>query len=166
MMSFGLVTDFVLVALLVATLFYVGRLLRRLGHLQKDRDTFQKLIQDFSTATAQADKSLADLRVAADGIGKELGSRIERGQSVVSELQRSSDDLKMLIARAESAADKLEVRLDATRQSAQAQAHAQNQGQNQGQAPTIGAQPHGESESRVAQDAQTQALLSALGRIR
>jgi len=153
MMSFGLITDFILVALLAATLFYVLKLLRRLGDLQKDRDSFQKLIQDFTASTAQADRALADLRIGADGVGRELGERITKAQSVVGELQRSSDDLKMLIARAENAADKLETHLGASRQAPQT--------------PPAAPKPRSESEAAtVPQDPQTQALLSALGRIR
>jgi hypothetical protein len=159
MMSFGLITDFILVALLVATLFYVLRLLRRLNELQKDRDSFQKLIQDFSTATGQADRSLAELRGAVDGIGKDLGKGIERGQGVVGELQRSCDDLKMLIARAENAADKLEVQLGSSRQSPASTTAAPS---SSGSAGGTRLEP----EPRPVQDAQTQALLSALGRIR
>jgi septal ring factor EnvC (AmiA/AmiB activator) len=150
MMSFGLITDFILVAMLAATLFYVLKLLRRLGDLHKDRESFQKLIQDFTAATAQADRALADLRIGADGVGRELGERIGKGQSVIGELQRSSDDLKMLIARAENAADKLETHLGATRSAAPAAPKPRTEGE-----PTGG-----------AQDPQTQALLSALGRIR
>lgn len=157
MMSLGLISDFILVALLAATLFYVLRLLRRLGELQKDRDSFQKLIQDFTTATTQADRSLADLRIGADGVGRELGERIERGQSVVGELQRSSDDLKMLIARAEQAADKLESQLSSSRQGNATAASAR---------PSSDAVARAETQRAAAQDPQTQALLSALGRIR
>ncbi|MDY0870528.1 DUF6468 domain-containing protein [Dongia rigui] len=149
MMSFGLITDFILVALLAATLFYVLKLLRRLGELQKDRDSFQKLIQDFTAATTQADRALADLRIGADGVGRELGERIGKGQGVIGELQRSSEDLKMLIARAEAASDKLETQLGASRQ-----------------APPPPPKVRSDGDSAVAQDPQTQALLSALGRIR
>lgn len=152
MMSFGLITDFILVALLAATLFYVLKLLRRLGDLQKDRDSFQKLIQDFTASTAQADRALADLRIGADGVGRELGERITKGQGVVGELQRSSDDLKMLIARAENASDKLETQLGVSRQTA-----------------PVAPKQRSESEPaapQTPQDPQTQALLSALGRIR
>lgn len=158
MMSLGLITDFILVALLAVTLFYVLRLLRRLGELQKDRDSFQKLIQDFTTATTQADRSLADLRIGADGVGRELGERIERGQSVVGELQRSSDDLKMLIARAEQAADKLESQLSSSRQG--------NAAATSTARPSADAAARAETQKAAAQDPQTQALLSALGRIR
>jgi chromosome segregation ATPase len=157
MMSLGLISDFILVALLAVTLFYVLRLLRRLGELQKDRDSFQKLIQDFTTATTQADRSLADLRIGADGVGRELGERIERGQSVVGELQRSSDDLKMLIARAEQAADKLESQLSSSRQGNATAASVR---------PSSDAAARAETQKAAAQDPQTQALLSALGRIR
>ena len=159
MMSLGLITDFVLVTLLMAALFYVLRLLRRLAEVKADRDSFQKLIQDFSVATTQADRSLAELRLGADGAGKELGSRIERAQSVVGELQRSSDDLKMLIARAENAADKLEAQLGAVRQPAPVAAPP-------AMPPATEPRPWVEAEPRVSPDARTQALLSALGRIR
>lgn len=163
MMSLGLITDFVLVTLLVATLVYVLRLLRRLSELKNDRDSFQKLIQDFSAATAQADRALANLRQGADGAGKELGTRIERAQGVVGELQRSSDDLRMLIARAENAADKLEAQLETSRQAGPAQAAARAVPAS---AATAESRPGVEIEPRAARDAQTQALLSALGRIR
>ncbi len=149
MMSFSLITDFVLVVLLVAALFYVLKLLRRLGDLQKDRDSFEKLIQDFTAATAQAERSLSNLGTGADGVGRELRERIGKGQGVVGELQRSSDDLKMLIARAEHAADKLELLLGAARPTQQPVANLRAEGELPG-----------------AQDPQTQALLSALGRIR
>lgn len=149
MMSFSLITDFILVVLLASALFYVLKLLRRLGDLQKDRDSFQKLIQDFTAATAQAERSLSDLGAGADGVGRDLGERIGKAQGVVGELQRSSDDLKMLIARAEHAADKLESLLDAARPTQQPVPN-----------------PRVEGELAVAQDPQTKALLSALGRIR
>ncbi len=76
---------------------------------------------------------------------------------MVGELQRSSDDLKMLIARAENAADKLEGAA--------------------GRFASAGVRPHSaghqcrDSRARKMSRAsrrmpQTQALLSALGRIR
>ncbi len=158
MMSLGFLIDFILVALLAATLFYVLRLLKRLGELQKDRDSFQKLIADFTSATANADRAMADLRIGADGVGRELGQRIERGQEVTGALQHSADDLKMLIARAEQAADKLESQLRMTRDGA---------GMAPGAAgPSQPGRPAGEGAAQPAIDPQTQALLSALGRIR
>ena len=155
MMPLGLIADIVLIALLVATLFYVLKLSRRLAELRQDRQSFEALVGEFAKATTEAQRSVAELRVGAESIGRELTQRIERGQSVVGELQRSADDLKMLINRADAAAGKLETAIGASRQSA---------------TPAVRPPEMGQAETPAydtpAQDPDMRALLSALGRIR
>ena len=143
MMPMGLIADIVLIALLVATLFYVLKLSRRLAELRQDRQSFEKLVGEFAKATT------------AESIGRELSQRIERGQSVVGELQRSADDIKMLINRADAASGKLEAVIGASRQQGAPAARAQEPGQ---------AEPP--AFDTPAQDPDMRALLSALGRIR
>lgn len=146
---YGLIIDFILVALLATSLFYLINLLGRLSDLRKDPDKLNNLIQDFTFATDQANKSLASIRTDSNVAGRELTERIEKGQYIISELQRSCDDLKMLIARAENAADKLEGQLTSSR-------HAQKK------------ELKSSSDVHLVspQDQQTQAFLSAIDHIR
>ncbi|WP_374372779.1 DUF6468 domain-containing protein [Dongia sp.] len=157
MMPFGFLADIVLIVLLVATLIYVLKLSRRLAELRQDRQSFEGLITTFAKATADAQRSVAELRQGAEGIGRDLSGRIERGQSVVGELQHSADDLKMLINRAETAAGKLEAAIGASRQMATQPTRPAEPSQRQPEPPAPEQNP---------QDPQTRALLSALGRIR
>lgn len=155
MIPLGLIADIVLIALLVATLFYVLKLSRRLAELRQDRQSFETLVGEFAKATTEAQRSVAELRVSAESIGRDLSQRIERGQSVVGELQRSADDLKMLINRADAAAGKLEAAIGASRQHSFPAARAPEP-----------SQPEQPGHDSPAQDPDMRALLSALGRIR
>lgn len=153
LLPWGFIADVVLIVLLVATLVYVGRLSRRLAELRQDRQSFEALIAEFAKATADAQKGVAELRLGAEGVARDLNQRIERGQSVVGELQHSADDLKMLINRAEAAAGKLEAAIGQSRQ----QVHQ----------PAPQPAPHTPAApENNPQDPQSRALLSALGRIR
>ena len=104
----GPIADVVLIALLAITLVYVYRLHRRLGQLRGERAAFEKLIADFSQSTQQATLGIAAMRQAAESAGKDLQDRIVHGQQVLAENRKASDDLKMLIGRAATAADQLE----------------------------------------------------------
>ncbi len=107
--------DVVLIVLLAITLIHVYRLHRRLGELRGDRAAFEKLIGDFSQSTQQATLGMAAMRQAAESAGKELQDRIAHGQQVMAENRKASDDLKMLIGRATTAADQLEAAIGRTR---------------------------------------------------
>lgn len=157
MTPFGIIADIVLIVLLMATLVYVLKLSRRLAELRQDRQAFEGLIAAFAKATAEAQQGVAELRQSAEGIGRELSARIERGQNVVGELQKSADDLKMLINRAEAASSKLEAAIGTSRQQTFQPARPVEPPHRQPEPP----QPEQE-----AQDPQARALLSALGRIR
>lgn len=156
MMSFGLIADVALIVLLGATLFYVVKLSRRLAQLREDRQSFEILVKEFASATTEASRGLAELRHGADGVARELAGRMERAQGVVGELQRSADDLKMLINRADIAANKLEQGIDQSRQ----------QRPDPARQAEAAAQPQIQEDGAQVPDAQTRALLSALGRIR
>jgi hypothetical protein len=157
MLPWGFIADAVLIVLLVATLVYVGKLSRRLAELRQDRQSFETLIAEFAKATADAQRGVAELRQGAEGIGRDLSTRIERGQSVVGELQHSADDLKMLINRAETAASKLEVAIGASRHINPTPGRAADVPPRQPESPAPEVNPL---------DPQTRALLASLGRIR
>jgi septal ring factor EnvC (AmiA/AmiB activator) len=157
LLPWGFIADAVLIVLLVATLVHVVRLSRRLAELRQDRQSFETLIAEFAKATAEAQRGVAELRLGAEGVGRELNAGIERGQSVVGELQHSADDLKMLINRAESAAGKLEAAIGISRQQNLQPARTPEKAAPETAAPAT---------DPIMQDPQTRALLSALGRIR
>lgn len=154
MIPIGLIADLVLIVLLLATFFHVVRLSRRLAELRRDREGFEKLVGEFSTATAEATRALGELRHHSDAAGRDLGGRIERAQAVSGELQHSTDDLRMLVARADTAADRLEKLVSASRIAAATPVATRSD------------VPTPEPRLRPGEDPQTQALLSALGRIR
>lgn len=165
MLPWSFIADAVLIVLLVATLVYVGRLSRRLAELRQDRQSFEALIAEFAKATAEAQRGVAELRQGAEGIGRDLTARVERGQNVVGELQHSADDLKMLINRAESAAGKLEAAIGASRQYNVQPARPSERAAPEAVPPQTERPPQ-PAEDSIMQDPQTRALLSALGRIR
>jgi hypothetical protein len=95
------ILEAVLVLLLAATLFHALRLERALGVLKRDRAVLEDLVASFNASTRQAEAGIDQLRVAADGAGRQMARQIE---TVV----RLKDDLVFLLERGESLADRLD----------------------------------------------------------
>ena len=91
----------VLVLLLAATLFHALRLERALGVLKRDRAVLEELVVSFNASTHQAEVGIEQLRVAADGTGRQMARQIE---TVV----RLKDDLVFLLERGEQLANRLD----------------------------------------------------------
>jgi hypothetical protein len=91
----------VLVVLLAATLFHALRLERALGVLKRDRAVLEDLVISFNTSTRQAEAGIEQLRIAADGAGRQMARQID---TVV----RLKDDLVFLLERGEHLADRLD----------------------------------------------------------
>src|SRR3954465_15330313 len=107
-MSIGLLADGLLIVLLGAALVSVYRLNRRLAELREGRAAFEKLTTDLATQTKAATEGLAAFRVDAETLGKQLDGGAERGRQVIAEVQRVSDDVRLLIGRADASATRLE----------------------------------------------------------
>jgi hypothetical protein len=95
------ILEAVLVLLLAATLFHALRLERALGVLKRDRAVLEDLVASFNASTRQAEAGIEQLRVAADGAGRQMARQID---TVV----RLKDDLVFLLERGETLADRLD----------------------------------------------------------
>jgi Domain of unknown function (DUF6468) len=159
---FSHAADLLLIVLLVAALIQVYRLARRLDEIRRGRADFERLLKEFGAATASAQSGLDRMRVGSETAMRDLGQRIERAQALTGALQRSNDDLKMLIARAESAADRLESSLGAAR-SMPADSDRKEKSAGWREGPREDLLSTLESNQL---DPEAEALFSALGRIR
>jgi hypothetical protein len=108
MTELGAIGNAVLIVLLAIALVSVWRLNRRIGELREGRAAFEKLTADLARQTEAASGSVAALRQAAETLGKPLESGAERGRQVIAEMQRASDDLRLLIGRADASSGRLE----------------------------------------------------------
>jgi hypothetical protein len=108
MTSIGLIADGLLIVLLGVALVSVHRLNRRMGELREGRTVFEKLTADLAKQTEAAAESVAALRRTAETVGKQLDTGTERGRQVIAEVQHASDDLRLLIGRADASSGRLE----------------------------------------------------------
>ena len=92
--------ELVLVALLIATLFHAVRLERALGRLRRDRAALETLMGGFYESAKQAEGGVERLRLAADGVGRQLVRQVDLGQTL-------KNDLETLLPAGERLADKL-----------------------------------------------------------
>jgi ABC-type transporter Mla subunit MlaD len=107
-MTIGLLADGLLIVLLGIALVSIYRLNRRMAELREGRAAFEKLTADLAVQTKAATDSLAAFRGNAEGLGKQLDGGAERGRQVIAEVQRVSDDLRLLIGRADASSTRLE----------------------------------------------------------
>src|SRR5215813_14821691 len=123
-MPWTLIADGVVAILLVATLIYVRRFSRQIEAIRASRGEFEKLIADLTKSTDQAASHLHQFKVTAEATGGDLQARVERTQGLTAQFGKLGEDLKLLIERAESAANRLEAVIARGRQSAAAHAPA------------------------------------------
>jgi hypothetical protein len=116
-MSIGLLADGLLIVLLGAALVSVYRLNKRMAELREGRAAFEKLTADLAAQTKVATESLAAFRANAEGLGPQLDGGAERGRLVIAEVQRVSDDLRLLIGRADASSTRLEEAVAGARRS-------------------------------------------------
>lgn len=86
------ILEFVLVGLLIATVFHAVRLERALGVLKRDRAALEALVSGFNAATGAAEKAVDRLREATEGAGRRLARQVEAAA-------RLKDDLLFLSER-------------------------------------------------------------------
>lgn len=137
MSGFALVLDVAVVALLALTLPMAWRLDRMLRALRADRAALEQGADGLGEAAREAEAVLARLRAATEEGDRQLAQRMKAAAL-------TQDDLRYLVERAESIADKLEAAVQAARPISSVQ----------GTQP--GAAPRSEAERE---------LLRALGRV-
>ena len=104
-MSLELALNGVLAVLLVAVIVYAALLNRRLGSWREGRAELARASSEFVKAAERAEAALAELRAASEASGRLLEDQTRKALSL-------RDDLEVLMARAEPAADRL---MDAVR---------------------------------------------------
>ncbi len=100
--------DTVLVLLLGFTLLHGARLQRALRTLRGERAALGDAVAGLETGTRQAESGVEQLRLAADGAGRQMARQIERATVI-------QDDLRFLVDRSERIADRLEAVVKTTR---------------------------------------------------
>ena len=98
MLSFA--GDAIVALLLIATIGYSILLNRRLGMVRNDREKFEVLVRNLSTASQRAEAAVTNLRVTADDLSRRLDKKVEEAKAL-------SDDLTYMIERGDTIADKL-----------------------------------------------------------
>ena len=113
----GLFADGLLIVLLGVTLVSVYRLNGRMVEMREGRAAFEKLTADLVKQTDAAAGALSELKRGAETLGKQLEARAETGRQVIAEVQHVSDDLRLLIGRADQASARLEQAIAEARRS-------------------------------------------------
>ena len=108
-MNFTLILDVVLIGLLAVTIGYAIALNRKLTQLRRNKGELQQLVATFTQATLKTEDSIGRVVTGTEA----LQERINKAQGL-------RDDLAFLIERANSAADRLEDGVRATRPKAPA----------------------------------------------
>ncbi len=100
-MTFSLVLDLVIVALLVPTIIFAVVLNNRLAVLRKNREELSRLVAAFNDATVRAESGIPRLRKTSEDSARALQEQVERARTL-------RDDLAFMIERAEGMAGRLE----------------------------------------------------------
>lgn len=100
------------ILLLAAAIPVAWRLQRALGHLRSERDALNAGADGLAEATRAAEAALARLRAGAEQAGRQVAEKVALGEPL-------REDLRYLIERAESLADRLENGVRAARPLAQ-----------------------------------------------
>lgn len=96
-MNWTIAADLLLAALLIATIAVAVRLERRITALRRDRTELEALAGEFRQATMQAHDGIRGLKLGT----AELDERVTQAHGIV-------DDLRFLIERGSTTADRLE----------------------------------------------------------
>ncbi len=87
-MSFGLVIETLVAALLMLTISYCYTLNRRLERLRADEQSLKGTIGELITATEMAERAVSELKRAAQENDATLGERVRAAQHLTAELDR------------------------------------------------------------------------------
>jgi hypothetical protein len=98
MLSFA--GDAIVALLLIATIGYSMVLNRRLSMVRNDREKFEVLVRNLSTASQRAEAAVTNLRVTADDLSRRLDKKVGEAKAL-------ADDLTYMIERGGGVADKL-----------------------------------------------------------
>ena len=113
--TLSIMMDSLLAALLIAALAYMWRVNRRLGQIRAGKAEFEKMISEFARSTGQASTTLEQLKSSASTAGRELAASTGHAAQLAVSQERMAEDLRMLISRGESLADRIETLITRSR---------------------------------------------------
>lgn len=99
-MTFALVLDLLMCALLGATLVYAVLLHRRLTAWRQDKGMLEETIKEFNDSAKRAEAAIAGLKKASEESGRPLADLLAKAETLRS-------DLAYLLEKADPAADRL-----------------------------------------------------------
>jgi hypothetical protein len=103
-MTFSLIMDAVISALLIATICFAIKLNGRLAALRRDSERLQGLIRDLQGASGAAEEAVAGLKLTAGDAGRTLQNTIDGARTLEA-------DLRFITERADETANRLEAGL-------------------------------------------------------
>lgn len=106
--STGMVLDLMLAGLLAAVIVYAVILNRKLAALRQGKEELRALITDFVTASESARAGMAEMRHAAENVGRDLDGMMDDAKAL-------REDLSFLIERGSAVADRMEGDVRASR---------------------------------------------------
>lgn len=104
----GLILDILLITMLGVMIYYVMRLHNRLEVIRSGRNDLESLLRDLVVSTANAERSLMELRQHAGDLSQTL-------QKQVAGASRTREELEFLLGAADKAADTLMERIGTAR---------------------------------------------------
>lgn len=158
-MSFSLILDLIVVALLVPTIIYAVILNNRLATLRKNREELARLIAAFNEATNRAETGIPRLRKISEEAAKGVQEKVTRAQVL-------RDDLAFMVERAEGMANRLEEAVRAGRAEVKAASGAAALKGGAGQRPipaAAGADIESAAEAAERAEAESRKRLEATG---
>lgn len=107
-MTFTVLMDVVVSALLVATITYAVVLDRRIRQLREARKELETMVVGFNAATARAESAIGDLKMGTEAGSRELKPLVAKAREI-------ADDLAFLVERGNELADRLDTGVSAAR---------------------------------------------------
>ncbi len=107
-MSFSVLLDCLIAALLFLTVIYCWKLSRRITFLHEGKDDFNKFIGDFNNAILRAEDNVSQLKTLGEETDQTLNENIKKARFL-------ANDLSFLMDKGEHVADVLERQIGASR---------------------------------------------------
>jgi len=101
--NWSLIMDVIMIAMMAATMIYAFTLNRNLERLKSVKTEFDATVQKLTLSITQAERGLADLKLAAQEVGGDIESRIADARGLSQELQfmiETADSLANRLSRA------------------------------------------------------------------
>jgi biopolymer transport protein ExbB/TolQ len=100
-MSFTLIIDFIVIALLVATIMYATILNRKMASLYQNRAELQQFLTQFTASLAKAEQSMHNLKKNGETAFATVHEHLQQALAL-------RDDLSFLVERGEAIANRLD----------------------------------------------------------